>query len=189
MRPRLASSGLVLLCLLALAGGCDAFTPRTPEMPGQEGGTFVQPDTPEQVVENVQASIAELNTSTYVQSFADDFDYLSADPQNPVFDGWDLLKERAYFTTLAAAATPGATHELRLLDEAFDFQPDDATRFTASYVLTVQHRNATAPTTVQGRLQWTLGQDEDGLWRIASWTDQEIDGAASWSDLKAAFAQ
>ena len=51
----LLRSLFILLCLVPSA--CSLFSTREPEAPEAEGGTFFQPDTPEQVVENIESSI------------------------------------------------------------------------------------------------------------------------------------
>ncbi len=181
-----------LLVLSFVLSSCGVFDPREPELPTDEGGTFIQPDTPEQGVENLQASIAELNTLNYRRSLADALAFTptaTAEAQTPIWSGWSLAEEERYFSTLVAAAQPNGIHRLDLNDRTFTVLDAERTLLDATYLLTVTHRRADVPTTVQGRLVWTLIQGPDGLWELAEWTDQELGDNPSWSDLKAAFVQ
>ena len=184
---RLLLGGLLLLM------GCDALQPRTPETPETTGGTFLQPDTPEQVVENVQAAIAELNTTNYRRSFAQTLTFtptLAAEARDgALWTTWSRTEEEGYFSTLAAAAQFASGHELRLDEQTTSIVGTDRFLLDARYTLTVQHRRTDVATSVQGRLIWTITQGDDGLWSIAEWTDRAITGNASWSDLKASFIQ
>ena len=179
--------------LLLLLPACDLFSPRTPEPPIDDAGTFVQPDTPDQVVENVRNAVGELNAQNYRRSFADDLTFRpspEAEAGNPsIWSGWSVQDEESHFRALASAARLTSGNELRLNEPTLSAV--DAARFTfdASYLLTVNHRKADLPSTLQGRLVWTIVQGEDGLWRISEWTDRAIEGVSSWSDLKAAFIQ
>lgn len=177
--------------LLALAG-CDLFSPRAPEDPIDQGGTFVQPDTPEQVVENIENAILELNTQNYRRSLAEDLTFTptaTAEASDPIWTGWSRIEEERYFSTLVAATQPGAGHSLSLNDRTFTALDEDRFLLDATYVLTVNHRRAEVPTTVQGRLVWLLVEGVDGLWSLHEWTDQELGNDPSWSDLKAEFVK
>ncbi len=186
---RLRILGLILL-LTPLS--CDVFSARTPEPPLDEGGTFLQPDTPEQVVANLQAAVAELSTLNYRRSLADDVTFkptATAEARDPIWTGWGRTEEERYFSTIAAAALQTTGHMLDLNDRSFTILSEDRYVLDATYILTVNHRRSDAPTTVQGRLEWILTRGADGLWQLQSWTDQELGNNPSWSDLKAAFVK
>ncbi len=183
---------LLLTAILILFSGCSLFETRTPEPPLGEAGTFVQPDTPEQVVANVEAAVEELSPTNYRRSLADAFTYKPSDTaaqQFNVWSGWDRSSEERYFSALVAAATVNAVPQLSLNDQRFEILSETQYVFEANYVLNVPHRDPDAPTDVQGHLVWELLQDADGLWRLAQWTDQELGNNASWSTLKAEFVQ
>jgi len=184
---------LYLLCsILVLGSGCDLFAPRTPEDPITEAGTFTQPDTPDLVVDNLLAAIAELNTANYRRSLAEDLTFeptAVAQARDPsLWASWSRTEEVSFFTTLAEAARQRSGHSLRLEDTATEVGD---TRYTldATYVLIVRHRLPTVPDTVQGRLLWQIEQGADGLWALRRWTDQELGNTPSWSDLKAEFGK
>ncbi len=182
----------LLLPLLVLAAGCDVFAPRTPEPPDTGSGPFVQPDTPDLVVQNLTESLATLNTTAYRRSLGAGFRFTptpAALSRDAFWASWGLAEEEAYFRTLVAAAQPGATYSLRLADVGTPEIGEARYVLDASYVLTALHRRPDAPTVVQGRLRWTITRQDDGLWYLTDWTDEALGGAPSWSDLKAAFIQ
>jgi hypothetical protein len=182
-----------LLAAVALApAGCSLLDTRDPEDPLAEGGTFLQPDTPEQVVDNLRAAIAELNTLNYRRSLSEALEFrptATAEARDAVWSTWSRAEEEQYFGTLVAAAAGNTGHGLVLNDESFTLVDASHYRLDATYVLTVIHTRPDAPTRVQGRLLWTIEQRTDGLWELSAWTDQELGTEPSWSDLKAEFVK
>lgn len=184
---------LVLLAVLGVAlSGCGLFEPREPELPVGEAGTFVQPDAPDLVVDNLQNAVAELNTQNYRRSLAEALVFeptaASAASAPALWPSWSRSEEIGYFTTLAEAARTGQGHELRLTDPVAEVAPDRYV-LEATYLLVVRHSRPDAPDSVQGRLLWQIEPDADGLWRLVRWRDQSLSSSPSWSDLKAAFIQ
>ncbi len=179
-----------MLVALALAAGCDLFATRTPDAPGTETGTYLQPDTPDQVLDNLRSAISELNAANYRRSFANEFQFqptAEAEAKDPaIWDGWSAQEEESYFRALVEAARLTSGNELRLTDMEQTAGPD---RYTvdAAYVLAFNHRRPELPNALRGRVAWSIEKGQDGLWYIASWTDHSVGEAASWSDLKAAF--
>lgn len=183
-----------LFCLVVpiSIAGCDLFAARTPEDPITEAGTYLQPDAPDIVVENMQAAIAEMNTANYRRSLAPELLFeptaaaLARDPS--LFSGWGQPQEVSYFTTLVEAARLGSGHSLRLIDQTEEVG-DTRYVLDATYVLVVNHRRPNVPDTLQGQLIWEIIQRSDGLWYLQGWRDQELGNNASWSDLKAEFGK
>ena len=179
-----------MLIMLVFATGCDLFATRMPEPPGTETGTFLQPDTPDQVLENLRFAISELNAPNYRRSFSDDLHFqptAEAEANDPaIWNGWGVQEEESYFRALVEAARLTSGNELRLTDVEQTAGPE---RYTvdASYVLVFNHRSTELPNRLQGRVAWSIEKGQDGLWYIATWTDNSTGTAASWSDLKAAF--
>jgi len=181
-----------LMALMLLVSGCSVFSTREPEEPLGETGSFIQPDTPEQVIENLQASVAELNTLNYRRSLSEDFAFrptATAQARESVFLSWSRSQEEQYFSAMVAAAALNQGHSLQLNDQSLTLLSESEFVLDATYVLSVNHRRAEVPTRVQGRLQWVLGQGPDGLWALEEWTDQELGSEPSWSDLKAEFSK
>lgn len=193
LRSVLRHSTLVaVLCFVVGHGaGCDLFSPRQPEEPIGDTGTFIQPAAPDNVIENLQNAIAELNAQNYRQSFAEGFTFsptAAAESSAPsIWTGWSVQDEESYFRAVVQAARLTTGNELRLNETNLAAVNPSLFTFDASYVLTINHRQPNLPATLQGRLVWTIAQGEDGLWRITEWTDDDLGNAASWSDLKAAF--
>jgi hypothetical protein len=144
------------------------------------------------VVENIENAILELNTQNYRRSLAEDLTFrptATAEAADGIWTGWGRTEEERYFSTLSAATQAGAGHSLTLNDRTFTALDEDRFLLDATYVLTVNHRRAEVPTTVQGRLAWLLEEGADGLWSLQEWTDQELGSNPSWSDLKAEFVK
>ena len=187
-RALLVARFLLIGCLFM--SGCSLFSTRDPEDPLTESGTFTQPDTPEQVVENLQAAISELNTLNYRRSLSENMIFrptATALSRESLFSSWSRSQEEQYFSAMAAAASLNSGHSLQLNDKSITLIDEGAFLLDATYVLTINHRRTEIPVTVQGRLRWFIEQESDGLWSLSDWTDQELGSAASWSDLKADF--
>jgi len=181
--------GFVWVGCLGLTG-CSLFSTREPEDPLTESGTFIQPDTPEQVVENIQASISELNTLNYRRSLSDDFVFTptaSALARESLFSSWSRAQEEQYFSAMSAAAALNTGHSLQLNDQTFTLVGPGEFLLDATYLLTINHRRTEVSVQVQGRLRWQIIQASSGLWSLSHWTDQELGSEPSWSDLKAEF--
>ncbi len=189
--PRRVHVFALFLSVASLVAACDLFSPREPEVPLEGAGTFVQPDTPDQVIENIRNAVAELNAQNYRRSFAEGYTFeptAAAEARDPsIWTGWGVQDEESYFTAAVQAARLTSGNELRMNEENLVALSSDRFSFDASYVLTINHRRSDLPATLQGRLVWTIIQGEDGLWGIIEWTDDELGDAPSWSDLKAAF--
>lgn len=180
-----------LLALALVLAACDAFAPRTPEAPSTDPIVFVQPDTPEIVVDNLTRAFEARDAGAYRRSLADAFAFAptpDAAARYAVWSGWDRVAEDTYVRALFAAAAPGTVFSLRLSDRQPLDVSDSRYVLSARYVLSVPHVRPDAPTLVQGRLRWTLVRGSDGLWSLTAWTD-EAEGGASWSDLKAVFVR
>ncbi|MGA7303247.1 MAG: hypothetical protein WBW88_00170 [Rhodothermales bacterium] len=197
-RSSVALSMTVSIVLIAvLQAGCDIFSTRDPEPPQAGTGTWLQPDTPDRVIENLQGAIAAMNSGNYLRSLADDFTFdpsQSARAREPeLWQGWGRADEETYFGRLVASASFSSGHDLQLLDKTETVLTDQKYVVDANYILTVHHSRTSEdiPTEFQGRLIWEIDQSEEGLWYIQRWTDvdQESQNVASWSDLKASFVK
>lgn len=182
---------VALILLLLMLPACDMFSPRPPEVPTTGGGTYTQPDAPDIVVENIQNAIAEMSVQNYRRSLSASMNFhpaASAVAGSPIFAGWGVAEEERYFSSIVASTDATAEHQLRFSEQTLSPAGDHFV-FDALYVLTIQHNRSEAPPgPFQGQLSWVIVQDEDGLWRIQEWTDQDLGGSTpTWSHLKAAF--
>ncbi|MGA1495368.1 MAG: hypothetical protein ACO37D_08230, partial [Rhodothermales bacterium] len=170
-----------LMALMLLVSGCSVFSTPEPEEPLGETGSFIQHDTPEQVIENLQASVAELNTLNYRRSLSEDFAFrptATAQARESVFLSWSRSQEEQYFSAMVAAAALNQGHSLQLNDQSLTLLSESEFVLDATYVLSVNHRRAEVPTRVQGRLQYW---QNTGLETAPSFTEQtnffgEVDG-------------
>lgn len=182
---------ILVLSIVTISSGCDLFSPRTPEDPIDEAGTFLQPDTPEQVIENIQFAIAELNPPNYTRSLSSTFRFTPTEQARArdenIWGTWSQTEENQYFSTIVSVAQFATNHELVLTDQTISIITEDRFEIDASYMLTINHNRPDVATTVQGRLIWVMKQGEDGLWGLSEWTDREIGNQPSWSDLKSEF--
>ena len=188
-------SASVIVLLSLIAAGCSLFETREPEEPLSGVGTWLQPDTPDRVVRNIQNSISEMNSQNYLRSMGPDFAFepsISARAREPsLWAGWATSEEETYFGRLAASSSFLSGHSLQLLDVTENIVSDERYTMDANYILIVQHSRTAddVPTTFQGRLIWTLGRSSEGLWYLQSWTDQEVGEQPSWSVLKSTFVK
>jgi hypothetical protein len=183
------SARLLILSLVALSA-CDVFSARTPETPLDNSSRYVQPDTPEQVIQNIQNAILDLNTQNYRRSLGETFTFqptATAEAADAIWAGWSQTEEEQYFSTIVAAIPQSSNQRLELNDQTFTLIDDSRSILDATYVLVVPHTRAAAPQTVQGRLSWQIERGPDGLWYLIRWIDSEVGSEPSWSDLKAAF--
>jgi hypothetical protein len=198
-RERSSSVFVRLLGMLAVAvlqAGCGLFSTREPQSPESGAGTWLQPDTPDRVVENMQNAIAEMNSGNYLRLLGADFAFQptqSAKAREPeLWQGWSRADEETYFSRLVASSSLSSGHALQLLDATETVLSDAKYVYDANYILTVRHSRTAEgiPTEFQGRLIWEIDKSEEGLWYIGHWTDLDQDSqSASWSDLKSSFVK
>ena len=112
---------VAFICMLAISlAGCSIFDTREPDEPLTGAGTWLQPDTPGRVVQNIQNSIAEMNSRNYLRSFGPDFAFdptVSANAREPsLWTSWAIPDEETYFGRLVASSKFLSGHSLQLLD-------------------------------------------------------------------------
>jgi len=186
---------LVLFYLLSISliPACNLLTPRTPEPPFTDTPSFLQPDTPERVIENMKTAISSMATQHYIRSLHEDLIYeptLSAQSRNPsLWKNWTRAEEQTYFTRMEASARPFSGHQLLLSQTNLTLLSTDRVQFTATYSLTIYHarQDEGIPQEYAGDLVWYLVRSENGLWSIQHWIDRSHPNTPAWSDLKAAF--
>ncbi len=189
MNVRLSIACLLVILTAALSA-CDIFSARTPEPPLDNSSRYIQPDTPEQVIENIQNAILDLNTQNYRRSLGESFFFqptASAEAADAIWSGWSETEEEQYFSTIVASIPQSGNQRLELNDQTFTLIDEGRSILVATYVLVFPHTRSGVPQTVQGRLSWTIERDTDGLWYLNQWIDSEVGSEPSWSDLKAAF--
>lgn len=185
----------VILILMTGLMGCSVFDTREPDPPESGVGTWLQPDTPDRVVQNMRNAIAEMNSRNYLRSLAPDFSFeptVAAKAREPsLWAGWTMSEEETYFSRLVASSNFLSGHSLQLLDVTENFVDDSRWVYDANYILTVQHSRAAedVPTDFQGHLVWAFQRSSEGLWYLQAWTDQQSANLPSWSELKSTFVK
>ena len=194
--PRLRLLGLCAVSAAVAVFCQDIFSTRDPEPPESVRTTFVQPVSPEVVLENFIAAIRERNAENYIRCFGSSeekrggFQFVPertvAENYQDRFAGWNVSSERAYITNLFAQIPDDSLSTLLLSDVA-DFQYADSVRLTKDYSLSVGHVIPGIIRTASGRMDISLKKGDDALWYISYWADFRTTGRSVWSVLKAEF--
>ncbi len=180
----------LLFVAATLSSGCGVFDTRTPEPPIVDGSQFLQPDTPEQVIQNIELAVGQKSPQNYRRSLSPGFLFTptaTAAARSSIWLNWSTTEEEQYFTTAIAATPESSNASLELNDRTFSVVDESTARLDATYVLRIDHSRQDAPTTAQGRLTWQFEKGDDGLWYLSTWVDQEIENQISWSDFKESF--
>ncbi len=196
---RIGPSWAAALILLAPSFGCGLFEPRDPEDPISVRSTYTPPTEPAMVLENMAASLRELNSVNYLRCLSDTgtgglFQFVptaAAAGIYGVFATWDRSSEEAWFLSARSRLPSGSTMIVTFSTPvAQGVQPDSVT-YDVPYDLTVPHGQAGIAQHVGGRSLLTLVLDRrTGLWSIRRWQDVALSSTQStWSDLKGGLSQ
>lgn len=185
------------LAAIAVVGtlvlSCSLFETRDPEEPGTTTvPVFIQPDRPQDVIQNLQNAVRAMNLDNYRRCFEGEaFSYQpssGAQSSNPdLWLGWGFPEEEVYFNNMRAETEGLSGHELRLEDRRFVQISQDLEQFDADYRITVQHNRQGLPVVAEGRMRLIIVRDESGNWAIESWSDAAEGSDFTWSDFRAAF--
>ncbi len=188
-RSRLAVAAILGL----LVASCNLFETRDPEEPGTTTvPVFIQPDRPQDVIQNLQNAVRTMNLDNYRRCLeSETFSYQpssGAQSSNPdLWQGWGFAEEEVYFNNMRAETEGLSGHELRLENRRFVQISQDQEQFDAEYRITVQHNRQGLPSVAEGVLRLIIVRDESGSWTIASWSDASEGSDFTWSDFRAAF--
>ena len=189
-------AAIAAFCLLTAS--CSLFETRDPEEPGTTTvPVFIQPDRPQDVIQNLQNAVRTMNLDNYRRCLEPEvFSYQPssvAQSRNPeLWQGWGFAEEEAYFNNMRAETEGLSGHELRLENRRLVQISADQEQFDADYRITVQHNRQLLPVEARGVLRLVLVRDESGSWSIAAWSDAVLSDAANgsdftWSEFRAAF--
>ncbi len=183
---------LSVFSLLLLIASCSLFETRDPEDPGTTTvPVFIQPDRPQDVIQNLQNAVRALNVDNYRRCLTESFVYEPssvAQSSNPdIWQGWGFTEEEVYFNNMRAEAEGLSGHELQLENRRFVQISQDEEQFDADYRIKVQHNRQGLPVEAEGRIRLFISRDEFGNWAIASWSDAAEGSEFTWSDFRAAF--
>ncbi|RCK73284.1 MAG: hypothetical protein IGBAC_0130 [Ignavibacteriae bacterium] len=172
---------------------CNIFEIRTPENPTQQSSTFVQPVTPDIVIQNLKNSIEDYNIDNYIRCLSDPevtgrtFKFIPAAVtgiDRAIFNNWTIESERQYLTNLGKPAYGRAS--LTLTNKRDVYVSSDSVIVNYDYSLfyprTNQNYNA------GGNLQFYISVDKNGSWSIYRWEDFNTTQSITWTYIKAIFS-
>ena len=185
---------IVIIVSLFLINCDNPFATRDPEAPTEERSTWLQPTSPDRVIDNLRYSIIEANSTNYMKCLTDSvskFKFI-ADPavyQNNaiLFETWNLNSELTYITQVFAATADS----LRKVDftrvEYLDYQ--DSVLIKIDYTLELRHNlGESYPREAEGQASFGLNFS-NGEWYITTWEDFGVVDKFSWSSVKARFGK
>ncbi len=182
-----------LFLLLLMTASCGLFETRDPEDPGTTTvPVFIQPDRPQDVIQNLQNAVRALNLDNYRRCLASEtFTYQPSSRvqgENPdLWAGWGYTEEEVYFNNMRAEAEGLSGHELRLQNPRYIQISPDQEQFDADYRITVQHNRQGLPVHAEGKMRLIIVRDESGNWSVEAWSDAAEGSDFTWSDFRAAF--
>ncbi|MDQ3020158.1 MAG: hypothetical protein M3R36_06280 [Bacteroidota bacterium] len=186
----------ILLIILLLIQGCGLFDSRSVEPPTESRSNFEQPTTPNIVLDNLNFSIVEKNLDNYLRCFVDTnfsprrFRYFPdavSQASYPVFIGWNMNNEKAYYNNLISFTNPDAPSNLfrsNVINNSFI----DSAIIDLDYIFVFNHNRQSVAVESKGKLRFIMGTDSRGLWSIHSWYDfLDANNDTTWSVIKANF--
>jgi hypothetical protein len=174
------------LCLGLIS--CDLFKTRTPAEPSQQSSNYVPPTDPSLVVQNIIDAFQDGNAVNYAKSLSGlAFIFTPSTSAKTKYGidwtAWGKPQEQQCFEKILNHFSSSSKVVL-----SFDvFTP--SYNNTISQVETNYHLIMPAEAGVvmkfNGKVQFTLAQDQSGLWYINQWVDVAVNASDStWSDLK-----
>jgi hypothetical protein len=182
---------VITLSIVLLFGfmSCDLFKTRTPEEPSQHSSTYVPPTDVVLVLQNMVSAFQDGDAVNYSKSFSEtSFSFEPATSARTKYGGelmgWDKTKEQRYFEKVI-------NHFSNNSKVVLEFDPFTPTSLNSntSQVETAYHLTLPSDAGVikkfNGKVQYTLSQDQSGIWFINQWVDVGTNTPDStWSDLK-----
>jgi hypothetical protein len=197
LKAALLCKGILMLRCFVMALGiallfsmmsCDLFKTRTPEEPSQHSSTYVPPTDVLLVLQNMVSAFQDGDAVNYTKSFSEtSFSFEPATSARTKYGGelmsWDKTKEQRYFEKVLNHFSNNA----RVVLEFDPFTPtynNNTSQVETAYHITLP-LDAGVIKKFNGKVQYTLSQDQSGFWSINQWVDVEINVSDStWSDLK-----
>ena len=176
----------IVVCLVVLS--CDLFKTRTPAEPSQQSSNYIPPTDPSLVLQNMSNAFQDGNAVNYAKSFSGtSFNFTpSTSAKNKYgvdWTTWNKTQEQQSFEKILNHFSKNSKVVL-----AFDpFVPtynNTTSQVETDYHLTLP-LDAGVMKKFNGRGQFTLAQDQSGLWYINQWVDLGTSVSDStWSDFK-----
>ncbi len=175
---------IVLILVIGFIGmtGC-IFEPREAETPDtEEGGDWITPGMPKDVLANLASGLVAVANSNYERSLHEDFVFIPRpeDRDNlgeEVFEGWNKEVEMAFLTRLKGIYI--GERLIQFGDENMVFEREDITvgraEFEGDYVMTLDLGDGSDPEIYEGRAIFIIVEANQG-WMLESWEDVDVIG-------------
>ncbi len=172
-----------MLCFSLMS--CDLFKTRTPEEPSQQSSTYVPPTDASIVLQNMVYAFQNGDVVNYSKSFSD-VSFIFSPSTSAVskygidWTAWSIAQEQTYFKNLLVHFNNSS---IILAFESIAPTQLNSTTYQAetAYSITLPVEAGVIKKFI-GQVQYTLVQDQSGLWYISRWVDVGTD--STWSDLK-----
>ena len=183
-----------MILFISLMNCDNPFATRKPETPTEDRSTWLQPTSPDRVIDNLRYSIIEANSANYMKCLTDSVskykfvpDQIAYQNNTILFETWNLNSELTYITKVFA----GTADSIRKVDftrlEFVDYQ--DSVLIKIDYKLELKHNLGEGyPREAEGQANFGLNFS-NGEWYITSWEDYGVIDKYSWSSVKAQFGK
>ncbi len=187
-----------LALTILVFSSCDLFDPRIPEDPSNAGVVWLDPTSPDIVVENMEAALNGKSTY-YLDCLAESFAfYADTNDINEYttynFSDWTKIDESYTVTTIMFALVPeDSTIIAEFLIDTSHPDPtapaDSATIYREYYITIPQSYHSGTGTPAVGIAELHLVEDSVGLWTIQTWYDvrHEETNWVTWAVAKAYY--
>lgn len=183
-----------LILLLFVITSCNLFETRSPEEPEQSPVVFFQATTPEQLIQNFLNSIKYKRTQNYADCFDKNFTFSPAQDAfaiyQSIFAQWNYKNELRYFQAFVSSVNRENLISVKLENKKLNFSSSDSLVYIADYNLSYQPAQSVDLEQYSGKIQLTLIQGNDGIYKILRWADFQSKKDTllpTWSILKARF--
>ena len=187
----------VLLILLFELNSCNnPFTTRDPEKPGSEGAAIKPPKSPENVLDNLEASFEGLSIQDYLDIFSEAFAFHPDSGDSTLFEedfryGWKYDKEELFANNFLQRNNFKEDIEGSPIDLSvkYEYKPGQD-MYEYQYHMFILQADTTD--TIYNRIEieglaWLfLSEDTEGKWSIYKWVDFRLrSDSFTWGILRA----
>ncbi|MFC1541127.1 hypothetical protein ACFL50_01615 [Candidatus Latescibacterota bacterium] len=170
------------------------FSTREPENPGSEGARIKPPNSPENVLYNLESSLEGLSVLDYLNIFSEDFEF-NPDPEDSLkyvedfINGWNYEKEEEFANNFLQQAN--FTNKIEgnpiYLDVVSIIPGVDLYEYTYNIFVVKDDSTETAYNTIEIEGEaWLYFREDEGNWYIYKWIDHRIQkNSITWGALRA----
>lgn len=192
MKRHLLIPVLIVLAFCA----CSLFEPRIPEDPSNSGVVWLDPTSPDIVIENMQSALnggSALYMDCFTESFifyADTSDINNYSTYN--FSDWTKTVENSTVTAMFAIVPPDSTITVEFLIDMNNPDPTapaDSATIYREYTITIPQSNHSGTGTPAVGIAELRMVEDDGLWAVQEWYDARHEETAlvTWAVAKAYY--